>query len=227
MTENLLPNSEILKNLNIASKDIGKLTKVKDLVEIIPAIFLALKDILAKLDHITDQKNELDKKNIALESEISFLKTQICDLQNEKCKNTVRVHGLQKIKENELPSDTASVFQKLLKDLNIENDCKFTKAIRIKTKDNNTHDQPIIINFSSNKDHNVFFKNLKNLKELEQYRIFVNQDFPAVLNSRLKELIKTAKQLRKLSLKTSIRYSQGQLHLFTKSGFQPWKKHEN
>ena len=120
--------------------------------------------------------------------------------------------------------ESAAVIDKLLDDLDISDECEVTDAWRFPST-NPRYPPTMSVTFKSPKDHSVFFKNLKNLKETD-YEIFVSQVFPQCLLERLKVLEKKAKDARKLDFKSSIRYSRGQLDLFLKKGGE-WKKSED
>ena len=211
----------ILDQLN--DTDLTKVTAAKDVCKTLPLIFNALIDIITKLNDANELKVETEK----LANKVTLLESQICDLQYEKCKTKVTINGLAvKAAKNdkETMEESAAVIDKLLDDLDISDECEVTDAWRFPSI-NPRYPPTMSVTFKSPKDHSVFFKNLKNLKETD-YEIFVSQVFPQCLLERLKVLEKKAKDARKLDFKSSIRYSRGQLDLFLKKGGE-WKKSED
>ena len=212
----------ILDQLN--DTDLTKISAVKDVCKTIPLIFNALIDIISKLD----DANELKIENEKLANKVTLLESQICDLQNEKCKTKVTINGLAvkaAKKDKETLEESAAVIDKLLEDLDISDECRVTDVWRFPST-NPRYPPTMSVTFKSPKDHSVFFKSLKNLKKTD-YEIFVSQVFPQCLLESLKILEKKAKEARKTpGCKSSIRYSKGQLHLFLKKGKGEWKKSE-
>ena len=216
---------ELIKALPTESA-ILKTKKAADISEMLPAIFQALKGILNKLDEITNQRDELEKKNQDLEKNMKALQTQVCDLQVERSSLRVRINGLA-AEKNETNKDAIVVFEQLLYDLDINDECEFTDVYRIPAKKipNKPLLEPtLVVAFKRYEDRNIFFQSLKNLKELAKYKIFVNQDYPKILVPKLKILGKAAKSHRLNNLKTSIHYEDGDLCLYTKFGNLAWKK---
>ena len=223
-----VPNNELIKNLDATQKGFDKLPKVtvKDLVELIPAIFMALKDILNKLDVVTQLKNDLLQQNNDLQKEIKSLKGEVLDMQYDSVKNRIRINGL-KATENENHAETTAVFDKLLTDLDIPT-CSYSEIWRIPPKKipgKPATDPTMIVTFKDFENKSMFFRNLKYLKQLKQYKIFVNSDYPAALVPQLKELEAAAKVHRDNGLKTKINYERGGvLTLSTKAGTLAWIK---
>ena len=200
-----------------------KITSNKDVCKIIPLIFSALIDIISKLD----DANELKEENKKLAEKVSLMETQICDMQNDKCRTKVKINGLQvKAAKNgkETMEESVAVIDKLLDDLDISDQCEVIDAWRIPNK-NPKYAPTMSVTFKSPRDHSAFFRSLKNLKDLD-YEIFVSQEFPSCLLGSLKDLEKKGHNARKAGFKSSIRYSKGQLNLFLKKGSGEWKKSE-
>ena len=226
--EKILSVPEMIKALP-SERSIRNTKKVAEITELLPAIFQTLKVILNKLNEMTNQRDELEEKNQDLEKNIKVLQTQVCNTQYDtSCKNKVTINGLT-AKKHETNKDTTAVFEKLLSDLDITDECEFLDVYRIPAKKipNKPQLEPtLVVTFKGYKDRNLFFQSLKNLKELRQYKIFVNQVYPQMLLPKLKILQKQAKAHRLNNLKTSIHYDyeNGDLCLYTKSGNLAWEK---
>ena len=85
----------------------------------------------------------------------------------------------------------------------------------------------LIANFNSQKDKNIFFKNLKNLKGSRNFSFQAKNDFPRSLNDRLKTLEKLAFEKRQKNFTTSIRFEHSNLFLYTKKQGQEFSLVKN
>ena len=191
---------------------------------VLPALFMVCKELLNKL-------GQVEEKNVGLAAENNSLRSRVAELEFANCKNSVKIDGLKlhkKSKDGEESSvQSNEVVQKLIKDLGVT-DCTIANSHRIPSA--KAHLPPImIVNFASSNDKSKFFGKIKNLKNpnlTKEYRIYVNQQYPKALNDRLKELNNIAKKKRDddPDLRTSIRFSKGNLYLHTKEGSNEWVK---
>ena len=230
----LLSTSDLLKSLtDIESqhKELGgKGSNSKSLTHddvkknVLPALFMVCKEILGKLE-------KAEEKTENLEAENASLKSRVAELEFAKCKNSVKIDGLKLHRKNkdgkESSGQSKEIVQKLIKDLGVT-DCTIADSYRIPSAKPEL--PPImIVDFASSTDQAKFFGKIKNLKNpnlKKEYRIYINQQFPRAFNDRLKELNQIAKKKRDddPGLKTSIRFSKGNLNLHTKEGSNEWVK---
>ena len=210
--------TKTVEDYNLAN--IKKNLSMTQVSEMIPTIFLLLKDILTKINSQSDALNSVIK-NVELEKEVSGLKKEIIDLQYDKVKNQVRVSGLN-LHQNanngrENQNQSYEVVDKLITDMAIEESPTSYECWRIPPKPNSTNLPTMLISFYYASDHASFFRSLKNLKGNRDYWIHVNQNFPQSLSARLNVLTTQAKSIRSTTDKlTSIRYKKSNLELHTK-----------
>ena len=197
-----LPISELLKTLDEVEKvETGKALKLTEVTEIIPALFLVCREILGKLDLLVEQKQELEGKNVQLNKDVVSLKSRICELEYSKCRNSIRIDGLQ-LNESakdgrETPSQSVATVEKLLDDLGVS-DCSFVDCWRTQKSKPGPSPPTMIVDFFDHSHHSRFFGSLKNLKGLKnEYKIYVNQQYPFSLVERNKELNAAAKARRR------------------------------
>ena len=198
--------------------------------KIIKGLFFMIKNF------IDDSKK--DKQKIEqLESEIENLNKKFIDIEYQSCKNKVRLHGVKlhsaAINEREKKTQSAEIFKMILKEMNCES-VSYSDIFRIpnknKAENENASDSkpPVLIaNFNSQKDKNIFFKNLKNLKGSRNFSFQAKNDFPRSLNDRLKTLEKLAFEKRQKNFTTSIRFEHSNLFLYTKKQGQEFSLVKN
>ena len=223
-----MPTSEILKKIPTEAQ-IKEIKKASEIAAVIPAIFAVLTDILNRLDDMASKRDEAIQKCEKLEKTVEDLKIQLCDLQYESTKKKIRINGLPSI-AGETTTQSMAKFDQLLEDLDLSpGECEYNEIFRIPAKQipgKPKWHPTLVVEFKHWEDKMTFFNNVKHLKQLTQYKIFINDDYPKALVPKLKKLEKLAKAHRLNGLKTKINYQDGDLHLSTKSGTLAWKKQE-
>ena len=200
---------------------------VKDIVDLMPVIFSGFHEILKQLKSLNSDTAKLSQENVQLKKDVKALKGDIMDLQYDSQRNQVRINGLKGLEGNKY-TDTKVVFDKLLKDLKIPT-CSYSDLWKIPAKKplpgKRASTPTLLVQFKDSENKAMFFKNLSPLKQLDQYKIFVNNCYPAALADDLKDLETAARVHRDNGLQTKISYVRGgSLALFTRSAGQQWQK---
>ena len=212
----------IAEQLEVDASDMKK-------VAVLPLIFDVLKKMNAKLDECLNLKAANEK----LASKVTLLEKRINELEFDKCRYSVRINNLavsaKRDRDNKEPlGESMKVMDSLLNDLGIADRCKVTDAFRIPSK-NPKYLPTMIATFHGHRDHSSFFKSLKYAKDAG-YDIFVNQQYPSSFTEELKDLEKSAKEIRKDGeFNTTVRFTKGQLELLKrpKGSRDDWIKVEN
>ena len=188
-----------------------------------------LRSLFAMMKTFIEQTSA-DKERIDhLESKVDVLKKQIIDMEYDQCKNKMRISGLEihaKARDNKEDfQQTSEIVGKFLTTIGCKEN-SFSDAFRIPKgiHSNNKKPPSVLISFNGYREKQEFYANLANLKDKNNYKIQVRQDFPRSLKSRLQELEKLAFEKRKLNYFTSIRFQESNLALYIKKRGESYTK---